>query len=189
MLAFSFINLSKKVNNQVKVILVFLLLVFIFVAVGSEISRDISYKYTVGHRYLPVSNEGGLSETIELSKFLKEKVPKEEAIFSNIAELGYYSERKLVWDDRLFYVDDEKKLIEILRNYNFIYLVIPYYSGSLPKKSWQYYQAIPSDSTFNTLLSKNETFTIVDKKIAFTIYKFNKNDTPRPKGRGIRRLL
>jgi hypothetical protein len=162
----------RRKSKYVFVLLLFLILIMLFFNLSSEIKRDLNYQYSVGHRSLP-TKEGGLQETMELSQFLKESTKEKELIFSNIAELGYYSDRKLIWDDRLFFIDNQTTLLQFLKNYDFNYLVIPYYSGKFDKKEWVYYQGIPSDSLFNKLLKEGKVFIQIESYRAFTLYKKN----------------
>ncbi len=164
-------------NRFIFLLILFLILLTLFINLGFEIQRDLNYQYTVGHRALPVK-EGGLSETIEMSNFIKTNVPKEENIFTNIAEFSYYFDRKIIWDDRLFFIEKEEDVLRMLDHYNFKYVVVPFYSGTVNKDEWKYYLGIPKDSTFNSLLNDKNYFNLIKEYNGFKIYKITfENET------------
>ncbi len=165
------VNLKNK-NKYAFLLMFFLIMLTLFINLGFEIQRDLNYQYTIGHRALLIK-EGGLSETIEISNFIKTNVPKEENIFTNVAEFSYYFDRKIIWDDRLFFIEKEEDILKMLNHYNFKYVIVPFYSGTIDKKYWKYYEGIPSDSTFNKLLINSKYFIVVKEYNAFKIYKLN----------------
>ncbi|MCK9596040.1 hypothetical protein M0R19_02570 [Candidatus Pacearchaeota archaeon] len=166
----------KKINKKIAILIIFIVMMSICINLASEVKRDNNYIYTVGHQAL-ISQNGGIFESIELSKFIKDNTPTDSFVFTNIAEVGFYSERKIIWDDRLFFIKNKDDLKKILKNYNFDYLVIPYYSGVESYDNWKYYQGIPKDSEFNKLLLDNSVFTKIKVYNSSTLYRFNKNET------------
>lgn len=165
----------RKVNKMSKILVVFIFFIFTFTILSTEIERDLNYEYTVSHRTIP-NQAGGVFETEQAGEFLKNVTLPEENIFSNIPELNYYANRPIIWDDRLFFIE-EPDLIDVIKYYNFTYLAIPYYSGNLKKSEWRYNEGIPLDSAFNSLLKDSSYFTEVRKYGALTIYKYNEAST------------
>lgn len=71
----------------------------------------------------------------------------------------------------MFFIDDIETLRRVLENYDYEYVVLPFYSGSTVKDNWLYYQAVPADSVFYTLLNDEKFFNIIETNETFTAYK------------------
>jgi hypothetical protein len=160
----------KRFNSRLVMVMILALIVLTTVMLTVEIRRDLNYAHTVGHRAIP-GNIGGVNETMAAAMYLDTVVPANESIFSNIQELGYYADRKLVWDDRLFFIDNRSALLDIMQNYNFNYVVLPYYSSSVTEAQWKYYLGVPKESAFDLLLQDKKYFTVREKYNAFVIYE------------------
>ncbi|MCX7697839.1 MAG: glycosyltransferase family 39 protein [Candidatus Goldbacteria bacterium] len=171
-LIFYFLLIILRENKYIFLIVFFVSFLFTIFNIKEEIKRDFDYQYTIGHRFLSSKN-GGLYEVMEASHYIKNNTFKNQNIFSNIPEISYYAERKIIWDDRLFFIEKEMDLIFFLKKFNFKYLAIPFYSGTVDKKDWRYFDGIPSDSLFNKLLQNSKYFSLVKKYNGFTIYIFN----------------
>ena len=138
--------------------------------VSSEVARDIKYQHTAIHRAIP-NDKGGLKDSITFAEKVRDENDQSEFIFTPMTEIAYYSRKRLLWDNRLFFVNDEIKLEEYLKHYNYKFVVLPFFSGQQTKANWAYYDGVPSDSKFYELLSDPNKYRVIQQNDTFIAYQ------------------
>lgn len=159
---------NKEYEKKIKILLLTICFYLVTLNLYSEINRIGQFKNTAGYRIVP-NFEDGLYKSIDYSRSLS--VSTSKPIFTPMVEISFYSKRSQLWDARLFFTNDQNKLLNYLKNYSFDYVVLPFYSGSSTKKDWKYYDGVPSDSIFYDLLNDSRYFKIENKNSVFTVYK------------------
>lgn len=166
----SLVFLLKKLPRQSSALLMAIVISAVAINDYNEVKRDLNYKYTAMHRALPGTN-GGLADSIAYGQKEASRSSAKNHIFTPMVEVAYYSHKSYLWDNRLFFVHDKEKLIEMIGHYDFDTVVVPFYSGSLSMADWRYSEGIPSDSTFQKLLEDTSYFQVVERNATFTAYR------------------
>lgn len=147
-----------------------ILLILLLIGKDLNTTRERLHLFNYTAMYRPIIDQnGGLRNSIDFGGLIKNTSSK--TIFTPMVEICFYSGKRQIWDNRLFFVEDINDLKKYLKNYDFEYVVLPFYSGINNLKNWQYYNGIPSDSVFYELINDTEYFEMVEKNNAFTAYK------------------
>jgi 4-amino-4-deoxy-L-arabinose transferase-like glycosyltransferase len=178
--AIGFLALIKTVRNpQFEMLLCCFFAASLLLVNISEVNHSRSYHYSIAHNLTPVGT--GL---VELKRFYPKSSsmpPGNVFTFAN-SEVGYYLNRKTVWDSRLFFVT-KKEVPIYLDAYNVKLIVLPRYlvtpttynfilKNDKPntKKYWGG-NSVPLDSGFFAYIQDQTKARLVQNSPALLIYE------------------
>jgi len=156
--------------RYIRILLLMVIIVCTSINLASKIDYDLNYQYTILHTKM-WGTGGGVPEIMRARGFAVENIAN-DIIFSQSQQFAYYWDKKIIWDPRLFYIQNETQIVHIFADrYNTSYVVIPTFTLDTNKKSFLY---IPHNSTFYEMLINQRYFRLLGEFESFYVFVLEK---------------
>jgi len=169
--------IAKKLSKLGKILLVMVVIIALIQTSMFSYQKKLDFKNSFGHVFL---QKGGRKDLKILKKEIK--LPEHKNIFAPAEEVPYYLNRRVIWDERIFFVSEEKLPLYFM-HFNVSYLIIPKWMlreiiGGKYNKIDNYptgnvWNPVPTDSAFYKLLIEEKHFKKVKEYGGFYVYRFD----------------
>ncbi len=160
-----FIGIINMFNKNVRILFIFLLVLFLSFTFLSEVQDVLSYKHSLHHKDLRF---GGINETDYLGK---EILNYNVTVLGDLEGLCLYPNIQQKWDWRIFILDDPEILNQYLTEFNITYAIIPkFYLTNHNSTDWNS-DFIPNDKAFYNLLNNSNKLILINETDNLYLYK------------------